>query len=655
MKKLLYAFCTFLFPLLASGQAGIPQVGLSRDTTLPCGQTCVDIAARYLYTGNTDSYSVQPVAYLPLPYNTGAPILVNIDDTWSSMIRLPFSFCFFGRIFDSIIVGSNGCVSFDVSNANGFNTWTISGPLPANTPADLKASILGVWQDVDPTNKGRLYSEIAGTYPYRYYKISWDSVPYFGDTNSVNTSLYHGALWASYQIILYETTNMIDIYIRNKSTLPAWNGGLAVEGIVDPTSTRAYTVPGRNATQWTATNEGWRFTPNGPGNFVSVTLSQGNTIIDSAYGDTTQTLVRHVCPPSSPTSAVTTTYYASVTYDKCSGGTVTLYDSLHVTVPATAPGGSQTVCLNSSVNLAGCGSSSGTWTALPGNPSAVTIAGSSASGFSSTGVYLFSICSAVCDTVSVTVVPQYTTSTYATICGTQSYTFHGTAYSTAGTYTATLTSASACDTIASLYLSVVSADTTLLYDTICVGSTYAFGGQVLDSTGTYSQLLTSSGGCDSLVMLNLSVDTPVVPTISTSGNALVANPQGAALYLWYINNGGVPIAATDTFVPTLPGSYTVSVGSGINCLSTSQPWLVSGINEIPASHLSVYPNPSSGTFIIESSGLAGWDYTVTDMIGQVVSSGIIHQSKQQLDMTNADNGIYILTLGTKAIKLTVSK
>jgi hypothetical protein len=607
--------------------------------------------AHYLYTGVTDTYRVQSIPYNPLPFNTGTPIRVNADDVWSGVLQLPFNFCFFGTAYNKLIVGSNGCVSFDTINAGVYNSASINGPIPANLHGDLSNTILVPWQDIDPTNRGALYSEIGGVYPFRYCKISWDSIPYYGDRNSVSTGTYPGALWASSQVILYETTNIIEIYIRDKSILAAWNGGLAVEGIVDPTATRVCTVPGRNATQWTASNDAWRFAPGGPGNAVSIHLLRGHTAIYSAYGDTTQTIVMHICPPSSPMSSISTRYFTDVSYATCDGGLTTVTDSMDITVPATVPVGNHIVCLHSSIDLSSCWT--GIWAADPGNPSATTINGAIISGLDSVGVYLFTSCiGASCDTVKATVVPMYTESTYATICATQSYSFYGHTYTSTGIYSDTLLSGISCDTIASLYLTVVSPDTTILYDTICAGLTFRIDTMHLSNAGTYTLRLTGSRGCDSVVVLHLSIDTAVA-NIIVSGDLLIADPQTSLYHIWYYN--GIILGGSDTITATQPGTYMLYLVQPPNCAATSAPYIIAGISEITDKRLRVYPNPGNGSFMIESKGLVNKEYTICDVVGQVVSKGRINQPAQPLDMSGADNGIYLLSMEGLVMKLIISR
>ena len=43
--------------------------------------------------------------------------------------------------------------------------------------------------------------------------------------------------------------------------------------------------------------------------------------------------------------------------------------------------------------------------------------------------------------------------------------------------------------------------------TICDGNTYIFGTQILTTSGTYTEVFTSAGGCDSTVVLTLNAVT----------------------------------------------------------------------------------------------------------------------------------------------------
>ncbi len=114
-----------------------------------------------------------------------------------------------------------------------------------------------------------------------------------------------------------------------------------------------------------------------------------------------------------------------------------------------------------------------------------------------------------CDSIvslSLFVLPLDTFSIYEDVCQGQSVNFGGHSYSISGNYYDTLASMRGCDSIVTLHLAVHSRYTTDLYDTICAGSSISFAGQTLSTTGTFYNLLHSMYGCDSLVVMNLFVD-----------------------------------------------------------------------------------------------------------------------------------------------------
>ncbi|MES2619646.1 MAG: T9SS type A sorting domain-containing protein [Bacteroidota bacterium] len=97
------------------------------------------------------------------------------------------------------------------------------------------------------------------------------------------------------------------------------------------------------------------------------------------------------------------------------------------------------------------------------------------------------------------------TSLNAVICPDTSYSFNGQVIHQQGIYTDTLIAANGCDSVVTLQLEVNSAFNIHLGDTICQGDSYLFNGQNLTSAGVYEDTLVSEEGCDSIVTLNLTV------------------------------------------------------------------------------------------------------------------------------------------------------
>ena len=107
--------------------------------------------------------------------------------------------------------------------------------------------------------------------------------------------------------------------------------------------------------------------------------------------------------------------------------------------------------------------------------------------------------------------PTFNTPVAAEICEGGSYNFFGQSLTTAGTYTHTLQTVHGCDSVITLTLTVNPTFNTPVAAEICEGSSYNFFGQTLTTSGTYTHTLQTIHGCDSVIMLTLTVN-PIVNT-----------------------------------------------------------------------------------------------------------------------------------------------
>lgn len=622
MKRilLLTLVCTTLFATQTFAQfPGCPAVSTATNVTIPCGQTCTNLFANAFAGAQTTSYSVGSIPYAPpFPFNTGTQIIVNTDDVWSSVINLPFPFCFFGNNYSSIVVGSNGVCSFKTTNAGAFCSWQIPGNIPSATPADMTNSIMGPWQDIDPTNSGQVFYEIGGTAPCRYFKVSWYNVPYYGAANSVSTGSCPGQnLRATQQIILYETTNVIDMYIQQKQTCAAWNSGRAIQGIQNAAGTVAYVVTGRNGTDpnWAANNDAKRFTPAGAPNYTIAWFQGGNQIGTGSN--------INVCPNG------TTTYTAQATYNSCGQQVVVTSD---VTV------GFSGVAINiDSIHQISCaGGSDGAVYASYNTGSSVLSYGWSPGGAGQThldgipaGTYVFSVTDAAnCtryDTVTLVDPPVLTVSVpdeTITSCN--------------ATPTTSLTATPAGGTPGYTYSWTGGGNT----QTITVGA------------GTYTATVTDANGCTasdagtvSVVPSSIAFNQPVITDASCAGNdgSIVVSTSGAVqpvTYTWSnslpngdtqtgLGGGTYTVTATDAAGCTATASYTVGQAPAVSfnapvitdatCGATNGTITVSLVNaNNPVNYSWSNGLPNSDT----QTGLAGgtYDVTATDANGCSVSA-----------------------------------
>ncbi len=123
-----------------------------------------------------------------------------------------------------------------------------------------------------------------------------------------------------------------------------------------------------------------------------------------------------------------------------------------------------------------------------------------------------------CDSIvslQLTVLPLLSSMRTLAVCAGSSYIFAGDTLTVSGTYLAIQPGSNGCDSTATLVLSFVENFATTLQATICAGSSYDFDGQVLTDAGEYVQTITTTGGCDSIVTLTLTV-LPTLESITTA-------------------------------------------------------------------------------------------------------------------------------------------
>ncbi len=118
--------------------------------------------------------------------------------------------------------------------------------------------------------------------------------------------------------------------------------------------------------------------------------------------------------------------------------------------------------------------------------------------------------------MDVTVSTSVRDTIYHQICQGDTYTYNGVPYTTAGKYTHTFKTAAGCDSIVLLDLSVVAVLNATINHTICDGESYTFNGTTYTTSGTYTHTSVSVGGCDSITTLNLTVQSASAVTLNES-------------------------------------------------------------------------------------------------------------------------------------------
>lgn len=310
------------------------QINAGNDTTV-CPPATVTLTATVTPVLASNTYSISSIPFTPYA-NTGTSLTMS-DDSQAGPFPIGFGFNFFGTCYTQFYIGSNGWVSFSAGQPTTFTSTTI----PTTSASVPKNCIMGPWQDWHPGIAGGPYIryQTIGTAPFRKLVVSYTNIPMFSCTTTLGT----------FQVVIYETTNVIENYLQNKPNCLSWAGGTAVQGLHDPTGTVAFTVPGRNSTQWTATNEGWRFTPSGAAAYT-VTWSDGTSTVGTGTSVT-------VSP------AGTTNYIATVNYPCTSISDTVL---VQAGPNATVSNPNVTICEGSNTTLSASGGVGYSWSPATG-------------------------------------------------------------------------------------------------------------------------------------------------------------------------------------------------------------------------------------------------------------------------------------------------
>ncbi len=250
MKQLIImaAVCCIFYPTFSQ----LTVTGTSANSTICLGDSTVLSASAlpvsYIMTAITNDLIPSP-GYLSNFLVDGGTIQTTLttgtldDGRWDN-IDLPFTFRYFGNDYNSINVSTNGWIGLGSSNS----TSTGMGVTLPNAAAPNNV-IHAITADLDfrsPTTSSIEYFYEGGS-PDRKFVVRYNDIKFFGTTGTANV-----------EVILYETTNAIEIHTSDCSNTTL----VKAQGIENKTGTIAFTAPVRNNVKtWTGMPDAYRFTP----------------------------------------------------------------------------------------------------------------------------------------------------------------------------------------------------------------------------------------------------------------------------------------------------------------------------------------------------------------------------------------------------------
>ncbi len=178
------------------------------------------------------------------------------------------------------------------------------------------------------------------------------------------------------------------------------------------------------------------------------------------------------------------------------------------------------------------------------------------------------------------------------------------------------------------------------------------------TTGLHSDTLENIMGCDSIVVVDLTIHS-LNAQITNNSNFLTASVSGAS-YQWLDCDNSYQEINGETgedFYPSTDGNYAVRIDDGI-CVDTStcEAFLGSGLTDGLNGLVSVYPNPSNGSVYIQlEEKQSTIDLFTYNYLGSLIhSTTYSNRSKFQYELPDAPGIYYVkLFLGENSESLVV--
>ena len=607
--------------------------------------------------GLTDSYAINPTSAVggcfPVYSNPdipGTPTNLTIDDRYTQPINIGFTFPFFGTYYNDLIASTNGVVSFDLAKAGLFAHYNIiSGGFPQDLPTSFydRAIIMGVYHDLNPAATTSPWQRIqyttVGAAPHRRWVLSFYRVPLFNCSSLIENT---------HQIVLYESTGIIEVLVFSKQICSSWNQGRAMIGIQDYNRVNAVMPTGRRATDapWGSINmnESWRFVPNSGSslfkrvelyNLAGTLLATGTTT--NAGNGNLQAEFPNLCPP-----AGTTTYIIKSVYQKIDDLSVEIFGTDTVRVTKDPPGN---LGASHTTTPSGCGPPIGTITVnVPPNAGSPPYQYSINAGPTQTNNVFTGLAPATY-TVNVTDASGCSSTLTATV------TFSGTPLVTTASKTDVLCSGTSTGTITVTPPTTGSPPYQYSLDGLNWQTSNLFNNL---PAGTYTVRFRDNSSCQG--QLTITINQPTALTASGSFVPVVCNGQGNGTITVTASGGITPYQysvdgttwqGNNTFsVPA--GTYTVYIRDNNSCTIT-RTVTVTEPNAVTASavttNASCNGGPDGTITVSAGGGNGGYQYSLSG--GPYQTSNVFNVVGGTYSVTVKDNLGCTFTLTNQVVAL----
>ncbi|MFM9986957.1 MAG: T9SS type A sorting domain-containing protein [Flavobacteriales bacterium] len=175
-------------------------------------------------------------------------------------------------------------------------------------------------------------------------------------------------------------------------------------------------------------------------------------------------------------------------------------------------------------------------------------------------------------------------------------------------------------------------------------STYELNGETYTIAGSYTQMLLAEDGCDSIIYLNLQLNT-LSNQVAIIENTLIATQENAS-YAWTLCGEEIIQSTSQVFTPIENGEYQVTITQeDCEVVSECVSFTIGIEYEIRYVDLSVFPNPTHENLQLEVNGSSKrFTLSIYDSMGKMVLTETISSPKTNLSVGHFSNGTYVIVL-----------
>ena len=261
-----------------------------------------------------------------------------------------------------------------------------------------------------------------------------------------------------------------------------------------------------------------------------------------------------------------------------------------------------------------------------------------------------------CDSV-VTLDLTITTSTYVVdiVEACDSYTWiDGNTYTTSNnSATYTLVSASGCDSVVTLDLTITTSSFGTDIIEACDSYTWIDGNTYTTSNNSATYTLVSASGCDSIVTLDLTITFVDATVIVMSDSSLQAQfLDTGTSYQWVDCNNNFAVISGETnsiFTTQITGDYAVEVTIN-NCSALSNCYNISNNVNVDVYNtnyaIQLFPNPTKNDLTVSLEGVKYVDIVIFDIHGKAMLEQSYLLDRDNINISSLAAGTYFVKIIT---------